>query len=373
MVPVLLDFGRGIVHFFDLRHSFELQLQTWKSFSLMVRRFGTLILNSLSHSRTRSFSSVSATVVIPAPTTLPPPPITESTLLQAVESSQRHFIEHLSPHLTPSILPSVLTSFDLTTRCLAFCIPYCLPSPKPSVNHHLLHPLILTAAANLESILNELARARERLNIETTSVFDALIRVYCELKKPDEALECFNLMKQKGVLPNIETCNDMLMLFLKLNKTKAGKFIQHMETLGAEPAIYNYNTLIHDGEKFEAACVMFQHMTYHGLGLSSYSDNSYIFVMCKEGRLEEASDLFPEMIESESGLVPHAVIYDALIHKYCRKAITIEGGMDDLYKAIEYKDEMISRGIEPTRVTYTMLGEAWFEVGNACEGGEVGI
>lgn len=37
MVPVLLDFGRGIVHFFDLRHSFELQLQTWKWFVRIAR------------------------------------------------------------------------------------------------------------------------------------------------------------------------------------------------------------------------------------------------------------------------------------------------------------------------------------------------
>ncbi|XP_057453154.1 pentatricopeptide repeat-containing protein At2g15630, mitochondrial-like [Lotus japonicus] len=298
----------------------------------------------------------------PTPTALHPPPITESTLLQAVESSQRHFIEHLSPHLTPSILPSVQASFDLTTRCLAFCTLFRLSYPQPSV-HRLLHPLILTGATNPESILNELACAQERLNVNTTRVFEALITAYCELEKPDEALKSFYFMKEKGFLPNIETCNDMLMLFLEFNRNQAQEFIRHLETIGVKPAIYNYNTLIHNGEKYEAACVMFQDMTDDGLVLGSYSINSFIFVMYKEGRLEEASEILPEMLESKSGLVPHALIYDSWIDECCGEGI--EGSLDDIDKAIAYKDEMISRGIQPTIVTYTLLIEALFEVGRS--------
>ncbi|XP_057432977.1 pentatricopeptide repeat-containing protein At2g15630, mitochondrial-like [Lotus japonicus] len=281
---------------------------------MVRRRYGSLILKSLSQTRS-SFSSV--VVSSPTPTTLPPPPITESVLLRSIEYSQRHFIEHLAPLLTPSILPSDLTSFDLTSRCFSFCTLYRFSYPKPSV-HRLLHPLILTGAANPESIFNELARTRELLNVNTTSVFDALITAYCELKKPDEALKSFYLMKEKGFLPKIETCNYMLKLFLKLNRNQVEEFIRHMDTLGLKPAIYEYNTLLHyGGDKFQVACVMFQTLNDSGLFLDAYSYNSYNFVMYKEGRLEEASDSLAKMLESESGLVPHAVTYDALIHQQC--------------------------------------------------------
>ncbi|XP_057453155.1 pentatricopeptide repeat-containing protein At2g15630, mitochondrial-like [Lotus japonicus] len=172
-------------------------------------------------------------------------------------------------------------------------------------------------------------------------------------------------MKEKGFLPNIETCNDMLMLFLELTRNQVEEFIRRLETIGVKPAIYKYNTLIliHNGEKFEAACVIFQDMSDDGLVRYAYSDNSYIFVMYKEGRLEEASDSLPKMLESESELVPHALIYDALIDECCTKGI--EGSREDIEKTIAYKDEMISRGIEPTLVTYTLLIEALFEVGHS--------
>ncbi|XP_057453156.1 pentatricopeptide repeat-containing protein At2g15630, mitochondrial-like [Lotus japonicus] len=176
-------------------------------------------------------------------------------------------------------------------------------------------------------------------------------------------------MKEKGVLPNIETCNDMLMLFLKLNRNLAEEFISHMESIGVKPAIYKYNTLIHDGAKFEVACVIFERMKDTGLFLDAYSYNSYNFVMYKERGLEETSDLLPKMLESESesGLVPHAVIYDALIDKWCKIGVVEcyeKQNTEDLDKAIAYKDEMISRGIEPTIVTYTLLIEALFEIGS---------
>ncbi|WJX45541.1 hypothetical protein P8452_32414 [Trifolium repens] len=166
-----------------------------------------------------------------------PPPITETTLLNSIQSSQWHFIKHLAPQLTPSLISSTLTNLhqnpslvqtllshlhkhphclDLNARCIALCILYRLPSLEPSF--HILHPIIDTTTPTI--IFNQLSLARNRLNTKTTIVFDILLTAYCQLKKPNQALECFNLIKQNEILPKIETCNQVLSMFLKLNKTQ---------------------------------------------------------------------------------------------------------------------------------------------------------
>lgn len=208
--------------------------------------------NSLSHSQTPPFS---------IPTTL-----TESTLLHSIESSQWHFIEQVAPHLTPSLLSSTLTtlrhnpqlvlhllshlqnhphSLDLATSSLAICVLYRLPSPKPSIN--LIQRLILSPTCTNRTIFDELALARDRVDAKTTLIFDLLVRAYCELKKPNEALECFYLIKEKGFVPNIETCNQMLSLFLKLNRTQmAWVLYAEVFRINIRSSVYTFNIMINE-------------------------------------------------------------------------------------------------------------------------------
>ncbi|XWS62475.1 hypothetical protein CRYUN_Cryun06bG0014400 [Craigia yunnanensis] len=70
--------------------------------------------------------------------------------------------------------------------------------------------------------------------------------------------------------------------------------------------------------------------------------------MCKEKRLEEASEMFEKM--QEMGLVPSAVTYNTLIDGYFNEG--------DLEKASGYWDEMVLRGILPTVSTYNLLVHA---------------
>lgn len=201
--------------------------------------------NSLSHSQTPPFS---------IPTTL-----TESTLLHSIESSQWHFIEQVAPHLTPSLLSSTLTTLRRNPQLvlhllshlhnhplsLVVCVLYRLPSPKPSIN--LLQRLILSSTATNRTIFNELALARDRVDVKTTLIFDLLVRAYCELKKPNEALECFYFMKENGFVPNVETCNQMLSLFLKLNRTQmAWVLYAEVFRINIRSSVYTFNIMINE-------------------------------------------------------------------------------------------------------------------------------
>ncbi|XP_027912890.1 pentatricopeptide repeat-containing protein At2g15630, mitochondrial-like isoform X3 [Vigna unguiculata] len=355
----------------------------------------------------RTFSSLSLPTIVT--------PITESELLNSIESSQWHFIKHAAPHYTPSLLSSTLTSLrhkpqvvlqllshlndhphslDLTTSSLAACILCCLPSPKPSIN--LLQSLILCSTVTNKTIFYELELSRDRVDAKTSLIFDLLARAYCELKKPNEVLECFYLMKEKGVEPNIETCNQMLSLFLRLNRThmawvlyaemftmkikssvytfnimvnvlckegklkKAKEFIEYMEALGVKPNVVTYNTVIHGHclrGKFQMARVIFQTMKDKGLEPDCYTYNSFISGLCKERRLEEATGLLCKMLEI--GLVPNAVTYNALIDGFCNKG--------DLDKAFACRDEMISKGVTTTLVTYNLFIHALFMEGRMGE------
>ncbi|KAL6567932.1 hypothetical protein OROGR_001600 [Orobanche gracilis] len=150
-----------------------------------------------------------------------------------------------------------------------------------------------------------------------------------------KALESFYSMKEKRVLPKIQF----------------HEFIRHMETLsGMKPTIFPYNK---GKNKLEAACVMFQTMTDVGLFRCGFSNSHFSFVMGKEGKLEEPTDLLPEMLEL--GLVPRSLTFDALIHGCATDR------SHDMYKALGYKDEMICRGIKPSLFTYNLLLDALFE------------
>lgn len=55
--------------------------------------------------------------------------------------------------------------------------------------------------------MNGLVSARNRLCISSSIVLDFLIRGFCAFKRVEDALECFYMMKYKGIRPKIETCN----------------------------------------------------------------------------------------------------------------------------------------------------------------------
>ncbi|XP_057418649.1 pentatricopeptide repeat-containing protein At2g15630, mitochondrial-like [Lotus japonicus] len=297
---------------------------------------GTKIPNSISMKLGMEEGEVAygATIWNPRPQLALPPPITNSTLLQAIDSSHRHFIEHFSLHLTPSILPLVLASFNLTARCLAFFTLYLLSHPERSV-HRLLHPLILTGAANLELILEELARALERLNVNTTSVFDALIT---EMKDDGVVLDAYNnnsfnfVMKEdigkaiaykdeminRGIEPSLVTYNLLIDALFEVGSTWEGKeMIEEMQETGLKPDVYTYNTLMSGHFKCrDQNFRLYDEMVEKRIQPTVLTYNTMMLVI-RRGDMNEAFRVCDEMLKM--GFDPTITSYDGLIMDLCFK------------------------------------------------------
>ncbi|KAB2635756.1 pentatricopeptide repeat-containing protein [Pyrus ussuriensis x Pyrus communis] len=294
-----------------------------------------------------------------------------NNLLTSSQSSQWYFIKHISPNIPPSLIsdalfdlrksPELVLKFishiefhllDVDIRCLAIAI-VAQPSPKRSLD----------------------LEASERLSEKSSLGFDLLVQACCEMKRADEALECFYLMKDKGVLPNNLTCNDMLSMFLKMNRTdRAWVLYAEMFRLKIKSSVSTLNIMINvlckEGKlkrqrsflglwRLWAFSRMLCSLVQKDKGVEpdSYTYGLIISGMCKERKLEEASGLFDKMLEI--GLVSTAVTFSTLIDGYCNKG--------DLDKAFGFRDEMVKKGVLPTVSTYNLLIHALLMEGKMVE------
>ncbi|KAG6762773.1 hypothetical protein POTOM_033293 [Populus tomentosa] len=198
------------------------------------------------------------------------------------------------------------------------------PNPKPTLQ--LLKETNNYGAYSIREVFNELGVARDVLGGKSYVFYDLLIGACCELKRGDDAFECFDMMKGKGVIPCVHACNDILSLFLKLNTTEKAGVLKveegkglywFMESLGIKPNVVTLNQI------------------------RTHIVHSLVECARKEN-FEEASGMLEKMKEIE--LRPTAVTYNTLID-VC----------SSIKKAFSLHDEMMSKGIQPTHVTYTSL------------------
>ncbi|GAU19164.1 hypothetical protein TSUD_89290 [Trifolium subterraneum] len=299
-----------------------------------------------------------------------PPPITETTLVNSIKSSQWHFIKHVVPQLTPSLISSTLTNLhqnpslvqtllshlhnhphclDLNARCIALCILYRLPSPQPSF--HILHPIIDTTTPAI--IFNQLSLVHSRLNTKTTIVYDILLTAYCQLKKPNQALECFNLMKENGILPAIDTCNRVLSMG---RISEADEMFKKSKKEGLVPDIIMFNALI-DGHcangNIDRAFQLLNEMDNAKILPDEITYNTLMQGYCREGKVEEAQTLLDEM--KRRGIKPDHISYNTLISGYSKRG--------DIKDALKVYDEMLSIGFDPTILTYNALIQGHCKIG----------
>ncbi|KAH6767133.1 transmembrane epididymal protein [Perilla frutescens var. hirtella] len=142
-----------------------------------------------------------------------------------------------------------------------------------------------------------------------------------------------------GVLPKIETWNCMFSLFLRSDEIGIvwglyGKIIR----LGISSNVFTLNMMINllskegnlkkaeDLGDFNCAYTILLRMNAKDIEPDSYACGSLMGWMCKCGKIGEASELLREMEENGAG---------------------------EVEKAFRLHGEMVSKGIEPTRVTYT--------------------
>uniref|UniRef100_A0A6N2LNS9 Pentacotripeptide-repeat region of PRORP domain-containing protein n=1 Tax=Salix viminalis TaxID=40686 RepID=A0A6N2LNS9_SALVM len=298
-----------------------------------------------------------------------PAELTPRAILDSVHSSQWHFIKHLAYKITPSLISTTLTSLHKTPD-LAFQF----------VTHIGFRDLDIKS--DIREVFNELGVARGVLGFKTYVLYDLLIRACCELKRGDDAFECFDMMKEKGVIPHVHACNDMLSLFLKSNTTeKAWVLYAEMFKLRIKSSVVTFNIMINVMKKakefigfmealgiklnVEGARMISDLMKCRGVKPDSYTYGSFISGMCKEGKLEEASGMLEKM--KEIGLRPNAVTYNTLIDGYCNKG--------NLEMAFGYKDKMMDeadgiikemneKGLVPDSITYNILINGYCRCGN---------
>ncbi|CAN0879007.1 Pentatricopeptide repeat-containing protein At2g15630, mitochondrial, partial [Linum grandiflorum] len=224
-------------------------------------------------------------------------------IFNLIQSSQWHSVEHLARKLTPPEISTALRSLhkkpdsalrfvncvgfeslDLKNKCLAVAVVSKSPSPKPSLQ---LLKQTIRGSHRVGEVFYELGIAKDELGIESSLLFDLLIKACCELKRGDDAFACFNAMKEKeGLVPKVETCNEMLNLFLKSNRT-------------------------------ETAWVLYAEMFRMNIKSSVYTFNIMLNVLCKEGKMKQAKEFIPFM--ESLGIKPTVVTYNTLIHGYCSR------------------------------------------------------
>ncbi|KAJ6896519.1 hypothetical protein NC651_022656, partial [Populus alba x Populus x berolinensis] len=144
-------------------------------------------------------------------------------ILNSIHSSQWHFVKHFAPKITPSLIsitiinlhktPDLSFQFvihigfngvDIRSRCLALAATSHAPNPKPTLQ--LLKETNNNGAYSIREVFNELGVARDVLGGKSYVFYDLLIRACCELKRGDDAFECFDMMKGKGVIPCVHAC-----------------------------------------------------------------------------------------------------------------------------------------------------------------------
>lgn len=122
-----------------------------------------------------------------------------STLLELrkIPNLVEKFVEHVG-----------INALDVLNCCLDAVIASLNTSPKPA-----LQLLKLIAAGgrvgNVNVFFNELWRDREVLAVRHSVVFDMLVKYYWDMRRGEEVYKCSYLMKDKGLVPNTETCNKM--------------------------------------------------------------------------------------------------------------------------------------------------------------------
>jgi pentatricopeptide repeat protein len=159
-----------------------------------------------------------------------------------MHSSQWNFVKHFAPKITPSLISTTIINLhktpdlsfqfvihigfngvDIRSRYLAMAATSHAPNPKPTLQ--LLKETNNNGAYSIREVFNELGVARDVLGGKSYVFYDLLIRACCELKRSDDAFECFDMMKGKGVIPCVHACNDILSLFLKLNTTEKARVL----------------------------------------------------------------------------------------------------------------------------------------------------
>ncbi|KAH9603395.1 hypothetical protein KSS87_005349, partial [Heliosperma pusillum] len=183
-----------------------------------------------------------------------------------------------------------------------------------------------------------------------------------KMDAPQDADEIFNKMKKSGLIPNAVAmieglCNEGLV-------HEAMRLFELMREKGTMPEVVVYTSVVEgfcQAENINEAKRIFKKMQDNGIVPNAFSYTVLIKGLCKAQRLEEATDLCVEMLEADHS--PNVSLFTGLVEEFCE-----EKGFEDAKKFIMtlkqkgfFLDEKAIRVYYSTRApTSTMVWEAIF-------------
>lgn len=175
--------------------------------------------------------------------------------------------------------------------------------------------------------------------------FNIVIHGLCKNGLAGEALELFQVMKNKKVTPNIFTYNTLIWGFsLGGNKGTARSLFNEMKWAGIEPNVTLVNILCRQGDLFEPYQLL-EIMIERSLKLDIVIYNALMNGLCRMGKAQEALQSLGKMSDFGGNCKPNVITYTTVIDELCR-----DGLVDRALLA-----EMMKRSIKPDVYIYNLV------------------
>ncbi|XP_057971720.1 pentatricopeptide repeat-containing protein At1g02060, chloroplastic [Malania oleifera] len=191
--------------------------------------------------------------------------------------------------------------------------------------------------------------------------FNILIRSYGRAGLFQESIKVFMAMKEIGVSPSVITFNCLFSILLKRGRTNMAKNVydEMLRTYGVTPDTYTFNILIRGfciNSMVDEGFHFFKEMSRYKCEPDVVTYNTLIDGLCRDGKVRIAHNLLKGMCKKCSNVSPNVVSYTTLVRGYCMK--------QDIGKALNVFEEMVSRGLKPNRITYNTLLQGLCEAQN---------
>ncbi|KAK1362176.1 hypothetical protein POM88_046650 [Heracleum sosnowskyi] len=184
-----------------------------------------------------------------------------------------------------------------------------------------------------------------------------LLSVCVECKLPNEALECYTLVRNDGVFPALWAFNLMLECLVGACKydTVLENFDQVVE-LGVKVDAFSYGKAVQSAVKMgdlKRGLDLMEGMKRDGMSVGGFFYNVLISGLCKERRIKDARKLFDEMSEKvlremESyGFVPDGYTYSIIFDGHSRSG--------NVNASVHLYEETVRKGIKINEYTCSVL------------------
>ncbi|KAL4555373.1 hypothetical protein LXL04_037991 [Taraxacum kok-saghyz] len=228
-----------------------------------------------------------------------------------------------------------------------------------------LKKIVGSCDVDLPSKLFEAILHSYRMCDSTPRVFDAVFKVYAQMKQFRNATDTFCRMKEYGFLPTIESCNLYMSSLLSFNRADiALPFYNQMRRSNITINVFTLNMVMNayvQLKKLDKAVQVFDEMQAMGLNPFISSYNTLITAYINQGLLTTAMNL--KLTMEKNGITPNAITYNTIIHGFCK-----EGKLQDAFKLF---NEMKRANVAPNTITYNTLIRSCCQTGKTEKGNQI--